>query len=776
MDEVKYFFAILMFYIPAMANGQQPTQDLLQSAAYWEKTGDLQSAAYLYEEYIAENPNAPIGIYYKCASLMQDLFHYTQAQTYFRKVVDSDSLDYYPHALFWLGMSLKNKGLYDDALYKFQTYNNQYAAADKVLQKRVLVEIEACKYAKEAVLDTLNVKITRLPEVINTPYSEYNAVQYNNEAVFFASIRPVVKTEQNTVFDDYYMSKIYVTPYKMGRLQEIMPLPDYINNPKYNNGNFCFDPTYTQLYFSRCPINKKRNKYCSIWVSELKNEKWGKPFLLDKTINQPNSSSIQPNIVNVNGVDILYFVSDREGGLGGNDIWYSIIMEGHFAEPVNLGSRINTPGNEVTPFYDNKTKRLYFSSDWHKGLGGYDIFYSEGSLGAWSKVENMGFPFNSSANDIYFTVNMDDNDGYFTSNRDGSYHFGTENCCNDVYEYEWIKKELTIERDTFFIKDVSSMLTSVDEFSPITLYFHNDEPDPKTLNTTTTKDYETTLKEYSAMKDLYKEEYSKGLLGEEKVFAENKIDTFFTETVEKGFEHLNQFIQWLLADLNRGNNVKVHIVGSASPLHSEEYNTNLSSRRISSMVNYIGNQTEFQPYLDTVMQTNKLHFVEEPTGKKYAAKYVSSNPNDVRNSIYSIAAALERKIQITSCISEKDTLHKQAILTVADRPIEAVEKKNVDKYELYIEIENSGTKNLQLLNIKCDTALITANICSLFHLHGKESDATHFTHILCPNEKSFIKISFPAFVFKEMETTVIQIITAEKVEEIQIQFRAISDR
>ena len=757
--DIKYLFIALMVCFSHWGASQSQTPDLLQSAAYWEAKGDLQSAAYLYEEYILQNPHAPMQVYYKCASLMLGLYHYTQAQTYFQKIADSDSLDFYPQTLFWLGMSLKNSGLYDKALHYFEQYNNLYASKDEaVMQRRVLLELDACLYAKNAILDTVNVKIERMSSVINTPYSEYNAVQYANEALYFASIRPIVKTEHSVVFEDFYTSKIYVTPYKVNGLDEIIPLPATINHPKYNNGNFCFDPSFSKLYFSRCPIDKKRNKHCEIWVSELKDRKWGKPNRLEKSINQPSSSSMQPHLARMDSIEIMYFVSDREGGMGGDDIWYSILSGNHFSEAVNLGSRINTPGNEVTPFYDEKSNRLYFSSDWHKGLGGYDIFYSEGSLGTWSKVENMGFPFNSPANDIYFTVNQDDNDGYFTSNRDGSDHFDTENCCTDIYEYTWLKKELRTVRDTFWVKTIPYLLDSADEFSPITLYFHNDEPDPKTLNTTTTKDYETTLKEYYQLKDLYREEYAKGLSGKEKILAENQIDTFFTETVEKGFEHLNQFMQWLHTDLKRGNNVYLEIVGSASPLHSEEYNTNLSSRRIASLVNYIRLQAEFQPYLDTATPTNKLFFLENPTGKKYAANYVSSNPNDVRNSVYSIAAALERKIQITAYTSQKDTLHPQARLTLADSRIEVFERKNTDLYELYFEIENSGTKEMQILHIECDNKMVSVSVIN---------------HILYANEKTFIKFSFPSTVFENSETTKIQVVTAEEMEEVEIVFRAL---
>jgi tetratricopeptide (TPR) repeat protein len=104
----RYFLFAVLLCFPFAGKSQQAAPNLLQSAVYWEAQGELQSAAYLYQEYLTENPDAPAGIYYKCASLLLNLYHYTQSQTYFRKIVDSDSLDFYPQSLFWLGMALKN--------------------------------------------------------------------------------------------------------------------------------------------------------------------------------------------------------------------------------------------------------------------------------------------------------------------------------------------------------------------------------------------------------------------------------------------------------------------------------------------------------------------------------------------------------------------------------------------------------------------------------------------------------------------------------------------
>ena len=87
------------------------------------------------------------------------------------------------------------------------------------------------------------------------------------------------------------------------------------------------------------------------------------------------------------------------------DIWYSIARDGKFEHPINAGPIINTEGNEITPFYDKKRAILYFSSDEHIGIGGYDIFYAEGAMSQWSSPSNMGVPINSEDNDIYLTIN-----------------------------------------------------------------------------------------------------------------------------------------------------------------------------------------------------------------------------------------------------------------------------------------------------------------------------------------------------------------------------------
>lgn len=115
--------------------------------------------------------------------------------------------------------------------------------------------------------------------------------------------------------------------------------------------------------------------------------------------------------------DALYFASNRPGGFGGFDIYVSYYKNDQWTYPENLGGQINTTGNEITPFFDGQ--KLYFSSDYHTGLGGFDIFRSKVLDGGWTFAENLGNGVNSLSDDYFFSINPKTKDYYLTSNRLG---------------------------------------------------------------------------------------------------------------------------------------------------------------------------------------------------------------------------------------------------------------------------------------------------------------------------------------------------------------------
>ncbi len=500
--------------------------------------------------------------------------------------------------------------------------------------------------------DTMPVDIERLSEIINTSFSEYNGVLLEDSIFYFSSLRPESEEDFDNIFEEFWSTQIYQSTLTISGFSKPIPLPRQINDEHYYNCNFTFNRDKTVLFFSRCLRDTGKNLECSIWKSRRHGGRWEKAQALNRRINLPGTNTTQPHLVEYKDYSVLYFVSNRPNGFGELDIWYSILRNNHFDDPINLGNLVNTQDSEITPFYDTTKNRLYFSSDGsHLTIGGFDVFYTTGSLSQWTTPTNIGVPINSEANDFYFTVNHDNKNGYFSSNRAKSPEEDADTCCSDIYSYHWLYEEKTdsakvdsvdLHKDTICNSERIALLL------PITLYFHNDEPNPRTTQTTTRENYANTLSNYISLKDIYINEYSKGLADEEKLAAEQSIIRFFDDSVKNGFRKLENFVQYLWKDLSAGNDVAITVCGFASPLHKSDYNLALSSRRIESFVNYLREYKDglFLPYLNA-KAGNQLVINKEPEGSAMAKSYVSSNQNDQRNSVYSIAASLERRIQIT---------------------------------------------------------------------------------------------------------------------------------
>jgi hypothetical protein len=196
---------------------------------------------------------------------------------------------------------------------------------------------------------------------------------------------------------------------------------------------------------------------------------------------------------------------------------------------------------------------------------------------------------------------------------------------------------------------------------PLTLYFHNDEPDKKTLATTTTKNYRKTYEEYAALRTIYKNEYSKGAKSMDVERAYNDIHALFEDSVDAGMQDLEKFAQLLLKVLKDKEKVVITIKGFCSPLASTDYNINLAKRRISSLRNYFSDYQNgiFLKYIDSRnADEGSISFVEQEVGELKARASVSDDYYDTKNSIYSPAAALERKIQIIAISTVSETLNK----------------------------------------------------------------------------------------------------------------------
>lgn len=670
--------SVLLFlgFLSAPETHAQNISDLLYSGDALYLEGNYYSAAqYYYQAFNIDTTRLKVASKY--ADCCRLFYNYNDAAEMYKYIISKDEKNKFPEDRFWLAMMYKNLGNYKEASVFFQRYTKENKYPKDPMYIRSKLEIDACAWAIEALKNEIPVLIEHPGSPINSDLADFGAVQMGDSVLFFSSLQQGGDLPIQSAPAAGYLTKIYeskITPASTSTPEE---LPAKVNEPGIHNANLCFSANHQVFFFTRCPDERRPDLQCEIFMVYRKNNKWQKPVKLDNSINYPGSTATQPTVAHGAKEDILYFVSDRPGGFGGKDIWYAVIKRGKVSKPTNLGSAINTPGNEITPFYDNKTGRLYFSSDYQKGFGGYDIFRSTGSYNKWTPPQNIGYPLNTSFNDLYFTVDELDSNGYLTSNRPGSFYIKNQTCCNDIWHYVYNYKKtqqdfplpfVTLTHDTTASSQINDSTANpavphgkdiekiVQQFLPLTLYFDNDQPDPATTKETTQKNYQTTVADYYLMKEKYKEEFSNGLTGEEQLLAGNDIEDFFTDYVLAGIRQLEEFTSLLVNDLQKGNSISITIKGFTSPLNTAEYNKSLAKRRIVSLINYFRNYQNgvLIPYLNhSAANKSTLTFIEEPIGEEQAGKLVSDNPNDQRNSVYSRSAAMERRIQILYYSSSK---------------------------------------------------------------------------------------------------------------------------
>jgi hypothetical protein len=500
------------------------------------------------------------------------------------------------------------------------------------------------KYASGKWRDSVSIDCIRLGKDINTLNFEFSPTELNDSTLMY-SARKFSKTEEPT---DDFIAKIVVSK----KEKQGTPLSKNINQENVNTANCSVSQDGKLLVFTKCKESDDGELICNIYESEKVKNDWGYPTLISREINRTGFTATQPCIVtNKNEGYILYFSSNRDGGKGGLDIWKSYrSMNKTYSKPINLNAPLNTASNEITPFYDAITNQLFFSSDREMTLGGYDIF-SIDTISGLAHLHFYGTPVNSEYNDLYYSAGITPiHNRYLVSNRPSNPNSTTETCCYDIFKIKTIEEE--IKTDTLVVAKngngssdtiltearISSNVNTLKSLLPLKLYFENDQPNPKTRMATTTSSFDDLIFTYLSKQKKYSDAHGNNLL------AKNKIDGFFEDSLNQALTKLNLFASKSLELLTGGMSITLKIKGSASPLADSEYNEMLSKRRIVSILNYLKKWNNNA--LLTFINSKDLVIFEEPTGENLSSLQVSDKLNDQSNSVYSLEAALERRIEI----------------------------------------------------------------------------------------------------------------------------------
>ncbi|MEK7254682.1 MAG: hypothetical protein AAB316_08060, partial [Bacteroidota bacterium] len=327
---------------------------------------------------------------------------------------------------FDLGLVNKGLGRYDRAIHFFRKYIAAHRG-ELALTELAKLEIESCEWAMEMVQNSSSARAKRLSDEVNSQNSEFAPVRFAERLYFTSYDR--ADTSDNPLSRIFSSVKGY----------EITSWEKTSADSGLHSSNLVLTVDARRMYFTICKSTEQVYEYeCEIWYRDRNYEgTWAKPKRLPNFINLDSVSTTMPSI----GWDrflekeVLYFASDRPGGKGGMDIWFSIIEpDGKFGKPVCLP--FNTPQDDVTPYFHQATQTLFFSSAGMENFGGFDIFRAvKTGADAWAKPKNLGYPLNSSDDELYYFFHSGEQMGYFASNRPGTNFRDSihDRTCTDIY-------------------------------------------------------------------------------------------------------------------------------------------------------------------------------------------------------------------------------------------------------------------------------------------------------------------------------------------------------
>lgn len=659
----RAFFALLLLLpFSFQLFAQNNVNNLIFSGNNAMKQKNYYGAAKLYEEALKQESKM-YDVVWKAAEAYRLDNDYVNALKHYKTLVDKEE-DSYPDATYYYAQMLKSNEDFLRAQYFFKRFitlsKKSGFKGNMQNAEHAEQEILNCEYAWKQQNHPQAVQIQHADTAMNSVFSDFGA-SLSNETVLFSSIRPENDTAKT------YRSQIYAAKYN--NFSAIDFFEGLSDMPYTDISNPCMNSAGTKIYFSLTEDFTNGNTF--IYECTKEENGWSSPEMLSEKINVPGYNSTQPCLVEFEDrPDILLWSSNRPGGEGGYDIYScEILPDGNFGTVKNIGrpiiederfaeftdttSLINTPGDEITPFYSKIDSTLYFSSNYYQTIGGFDIFSTKGNFRVWDKVTNLGYPINSAQNDTYYKIYREQGIAFFTSNRKEAMAQTHQSCCNDIFYYtteQYVSEERKLEIETEV--RIATLTQRTKLLVPISLYFHNDIPNPNSWDTVTNQNYSDTYFGYMNMQDKYRREFSKGLSKTEREQAIDSIDYYFSNCVEDNYNRLLEFTNLMKELLESGQKIAITIKGFTSPLNTVEYNNNLAKRRISSLVNFFGEYDNgyFHPYIES----GQIEYKFVAFGKTHAAANVSDDRSDQRNSVYNPAAARERRIEIIAVEIEKD--------------------------------------------------------------------------------------------------------------------------
>ncbi len=628
---MKNIISIILFVASTFqALGETPN---LKEYADWQLkkmarealiSNDYATARNTYKELVKKNPK---NITYKSglASMYMLERNYIDAFKYYTQAFE---LAPYKNGetAYNLAELHKTFGEYNEAIEILERLRvkRRHIPMGRVTESMIKNAKLGCELALSYADTTVYTEVTHLDSAINKPYIEYNPILINDNRFVYGRQNPAVLQ-----IDD--LNHAYTTKREFKQAEYIDSLwktttsieMPFTNYPDFDSGRGAFSINKNRFYFTKGKRNLD-NKYIShLYVTTLKNGVWSEPVALSKDINLKHYSSTQPTVGTCYdpNLEVVYFVSDRPNGGGGQDIWYTLydIRTEKHSKPFNAGAFINTGADEMSPFFDLESHILYFSSKGWQTIGGFDIFKTKGELVNWKLPQNIGLPINSSFDDLDYCKNEAGNFGLFCSNRPGTYFASHPSCCDDIYSFKETKTERVLvtgrlikedlinsyskETDEKETTTMQNQLVSISQISDSSSYlireFSTNEKGEFALWLDSKYDYQLTVKD-SLLVD------KKIKFSTQQTSEDNKIELNIVplKTISsKAIEIKNIYYEFgetalteqakaaldttLLVLAKNHTNLLITITSHTDDVGDEKYNLRLSLQRANSVVNHL---------------------------------------------------------------------------------------------------------------------------------------------------------------------------------------------
>jgi outer membrane protein OmpA-like peptidoglycan-associated protein/tetratricopeptide (TPR) repeat protein len=289
--------------------------------------------------------------------------------------------------------------------------------------------------------DTITSRVYSLEGAVNSSGAEFNPIITNDGILFGSQDMNTVNFYKSTKLEKSKITAtraIYSSKGSKEVFTEIGNFP--VETPDMEISSFAYSLDKRVLYLSGCRYTEELKRYkCDIYQSKLKGNTWTKPEIIPElTTPESSNTHITVGFDAVRNSPFIFFASDREGGRGGYDIYMSFYNQRllTFSTPRNLGGKINTPKDDITPHYHTATNTLYFSSNGRGGKGGHDVYFSTLKSSIFDRVETLGEEINSPQDDVFFTPNKSVSEGYLVSNRYSENSLINPHCCDDIFFFE----------------------------------------------------------------------------------------------------------------------------------------------------------------------------------------------------------------------------------------------------------------------------------------------------------------------------------------------------